>query len=425
MTPEMPADEVKRINPFDWDTEFADIVKAGGFDAVIGNPPYLFITMLNQLDKDYFAKHSLTFSYRFDIYGLFIEDSVEKILNKNGKLGFIIPHTLLNNDSFEKLRLLLIQKVKIVSLIDLGPGVFDTAKNETMLIFIENDTPNEIFETQILKSDRYLSNNCKSIHFKQNNFLGFPNHAFLLNLSDSSFILINQLKKYTTNLGNVCTINQGLRTGDNEKYLSMEKTLLSHKPVVAGKDIARYLVKNHQYVQYEPKILDAPRREEIFTSKEKIIVQEVKNITLKRRIVATYDDNQLFSLQTTNVINTRDSDKSDLKIKYLLGILNSNLINWFFLKSFPSNNHIASNQLEQIPIRTINFADPADKARHDRMVTLVTQMLDLNKKVQDARLEQEKTQLSRQIEATDAAIDTLVYELYGLTPAEIAIVEGR
>ena len=59
MTPEMPADEIKRINPFDWDTEFADIMKAGGFDVVIGNPPYLFITMLNQLDKDYFAKHSL------------------------------------------------------------------------------------------------------------------------------------------------------------------------------------------------------------------------------------------------------------------------------------------------------------------------------------------------------------------------------
>ena len=72
----------------------------------------------------------------------------------------------------------------------------------------------------------------------------------------------------------------------------------------------------------------------------------------------------------------------------------------------------------------INFTDPVDKARHDRMVTLVTRMLDLNKRLQDARLEQEKTLLSRQVEATDAAIDKLVYELYGLTPEEIGIVEG-
>ena len=76
------------------------------------------------------------------------------------------------------------------------------------------------------------------------------------------------------------------------------------------------------------------------------------------------------------------------------------------------------------PISSINPNDPADIARHDRMVTLVTQMLDLNKKLQDARLEQERTMLSRQIEAMDGAIDKLVYELYGLTAEEIAIVEG-
>jgi hypothetical protein len=81
--------------------------------------------------------------------------------------------------------------------------------------------------------------------------------------------------------------------------------------------------------------------------------------------------------------------------------------------------------VSKIPIRTINFADPTDKARHDRMVALVTQMLDLNKRLQNAKLEHEKTLLSRQVEAADAAIDTLVYELYGLTEEEIAIVEGK
>ena len=75
-------------------------------------------------------------------------------------------------------------------------------------------------------------------------------------------------------------------------------------------------------------------------------------------------------------------------------------------------------------IRTINFSDPLNKARHDRMVALVTQMLDLNKKLLEVRLEQERTMLSRQIEATDAAIDKLVYELYGLTEEGIRMVEG-
>ena len=83
-----------------------------------------------------------------------------------------------------------------------------------------------------------------------------------------------------------------------------------------------------------------------------------------------------------------------------------------------------TNYFKPFPIRTINFDDPADKARHDRMVALVTQMLELNKKLQDATLDHEKTLLSRQVEAADGAIDKLVYELYGLTAEEIAIVEG-
>ena len=80
--------------------------------------------------------------------------------------------------------------------------------------------------------------------------------------------------------------------------------------------------------------------------------------------------------------------------------------------------------LSSCSFSTINPNDPADIARHDRMIPLVTQMLDLNRKLQDARLEQDRTMLSRQIEATDAAIDKLVYELYGLTEEEIMIVEG-
>jgi hypothetical protein len=75
-------------------------------------------------------------------------------------------------------------------------------------------------------------------------------------------------------------------------------------------------------------------------------------------------------------------------------------------------------------VHTFNFADRFDPVCHERRVTLVSQMLDLNKRLQDAKLEHEKTLLSRQVEAADGAIDALVYELYGLTGEEITIVEG-
>ncbi len=82
--------------------------------------------------------------------------------------------------------------------------------------------------------------------------------------------------------------------------------------------------------------------------------------------------------------------------------------------------------IEQLPIRTINFSDPADRARHDRMVELVERMLALHEKLAAARISQEKTVIQRQIDATDRQIDRLVYELYGLTEEEIQVVEeGR
>jgi hypothetical protein len=79
--------------------------------------------------------------------------------------------------------------------------------------------------------------------------------------------------------------------------------------------------------------------------------------------------------------------------------------------------------IEQLPIRTIDFSDPADKTRHDRIVRLVESMLVLHKQLALAQTDHEKTALQRQIDATDRQIDQLVYELYGLTDEEIRIVE--
>lgn len=80
--------------------------------------------------------------------------------------------------------------------------------------------------------------------------------------------------------------------------------------------------------------------------------------------------------------------------------------------------------IEQLPIRLINFSDPSDKARHVRMVTLVEQMLALHKRLQAAASEAERGVMQQQIEATDRRIDALVYELYGLSEEEVAVVEG-
>ena len=116
------------------------------------------------------------------------------------------------------------------------------------------------------------------------------------------------------------------------------------------------------------------------------------------------------------------------KLSYWLGILNSHLMWWFISNTgyVLRGGYFAftTDYLSPFPIRTIEFSDPQDVARHDRIVSLVEQMLSLHKQLQEARTPHEQTALQRQIEATDHQIDALVYELYGLTEEEIKIVEG-
>ncbi|HRX34492.1 MAG TPA: hypothetical protein P5263_09605 [Methanoregulaceae archaeon] len=100
-----------------------------------------------------------------------------------------------------------------------------------------------------------------------------------------------------------------------------------------------------------------------------------------------------------------------------------------YLKKVSTNfrgGYFAANKqfLDQLPIRTINFSDTVDKARHDKMVAMVERMLALHKQLADVKTDHEKTLIERQIEATDRQIDALVYELYELTEEEIGIVEG-
>ena len=114
--------------------------------------------------------------------------------------------------------------------------------------------------------------------------------------------------------------------------------------------------------------------------------------------------------------------------KYVLGLLNSKLLFWRLQKTsnvFRGGWITCTKQyFGELPIRIIDLSTESDKSRHDQLVKLVEQMLELHQGLSAARTPQEQTALQRQIAATDARIDRLVYDLYGLTPEEIAVVEA-
>jgi len=410
--------EMKRVNPFDWSEGFPSAMKAGGFDCIVGNPPYLFITEVQESDRQYYQHKYESVAYRFDLFGAFIEKALKNLLSSKGHFGFIIPHTLLSNDSFRLLRLLLARNTCIYHVLDLGPGVFQNAKNETMLLFFENSLPTSASMVQVARTTpKAFSERLESVDVPQHTWATADGEPWLVRTSKQSIAVLDKMGGLAKQLGDFCTANQGLRTGDNQKYLSSTKKGAAWQPAAGGKEIGRYSpITEGLFVCYNPAVLDAPRRPGIFTSKEKIVVQEIRNISLSRRIVATLDTGKTFCLQSTNVINKKTD--TDLDIRYFLGILNSTGVNYFFRCSFPGNNHIPSNQLLRIPIPV-----PAQERTHGQVVRLVDAILDLHKKLTPANSEAQRTILQRQIDATDAEIDRLVYDLYGLTAEEIALVQ--
>lgn len=196
------------------------------------------------------------------------------------------------------------------------------------------------------------------------------------------------------------------------------------KKLLAGNDVSRYYVKwnRAEWISYGP-WLGASRERRFFTE-PRILVKQIIDWTTKR-IWASITNEELYNTQNAFNLLARDG----WSLEYLLAILNSRLMTFYHTKKFLDEfkmrfQKILIKDARRFPIHKIESNKRDDQSRHDQLVRLVNQMLGLHKSLAAAKAPQEKTSLERQIAATDAQIDRLVYDLYGLTPEEIKIVEA-
>jgi hypothetical protein len=173
-----------------------------------------------------------------------------------------------------------------------------------------------------------------------------------------------------------------------------------------------------EYVWYVPENMIHNRKtarpgEKARFEAEKIIVSR-----MGKSLVATYDQGGLYVKDAMLLLPKVDKPS----LKYLLGVINSHLLTYYYQKFFITID-VLKNALLSLPIVDINFSNPSEKSAHDQMVSLVERMLSLHK--QSPRTPQEKEILQREIDSTDRLIDALVYRLYGLTDSEVKIVEGK
>lgn len=467
-------EEYYRINPFDWNTEFSSILGGGGFDAVIGNPPYVRQELLKE-QKDYFKDHYEVYQGTTDLYAYFIEKGIS-LLRTHGIFSYIVSNKWMRANYGKPLREWL-KKQKIEEIVDFGDlPVFKKASTYPCILRVSKGKPDDTFDAVEVENLEFRD---LSEYVRENKYPISQNSLDASGWSlvdEKSQALLNKLWGRGVPLGEYVEgkIFYGIKTGLNKAFVideEIKERLISKdpkstefiKPFLAGRDIKRYkeskpdkyLIlfergwtnKNSEGHNNKWKWLK-DKYPAIAEHLEKYSVEGEKrydkgdywwelracdyyqefekpkmmlpDISIKSNF--TIDEKgELFCVNTAYIIGNCDY--------YLLGILNSKLMTFYYSLISPVFRggflRFIYQYLVLLPICKIDFSDPSEKAMHDKMVSLVEQMLDLNKKLDQAKLESDKEMIKRRIEATDNQIDKLVYELYGLTDEEIAIVEGK
>ena len=452
---------------FVWSTEFPEVFKNGGFDVIIGNPPYVLCQPSNtsELLLEEYKKFEVA-SYKIDLFHLFFEKSIN-ILKEGGKLGFITPNTYLNNKYIQPLRAYLLQNSIINQVINHEESVFAEASVDVATIILTRgiDEKNII---QTISSDRLGFFNLIA---KKEQLDWIKDEGNLFNLNVEFPINFDNCVA----LENICNSYFGIQAYDRKSSISETQVNETYRPMIDGGDIFRYeYSKPKMYFHFIAENIKSGGDESVYT-KNRIVVRQIGKtpiVGLCQKDIVT--SNTMYNLYLKN---------EDDNLKFILAILNSNLIKayWNFkysdgkqlfpkikgfqLKSLPiyvgekHQQNLISEKVELMLLSTeknsallkkfieyiqskFSIDKITNKLKNWHELTFSDFIKELNnaiKKVGGEKLskldemewmelfeakKKEANELKVEIEKTDKAIDGMVYELYGLSEKEIAIVEG-
>ena len=390
---------------FKWTEEFEPIIKAGGFDVVIGNPPYG--AEYSDAEKDF-----LKTKYNEDKTGnsasFFILRGLELVKDK-GYFAYIVPKQLTYISSWEYIRNRLLD-CQIIKVVDVSEA-FKDVELEQVVFIVKKTKP----------KDRIVVgfSNKSVIEESTSNRKFFSDERFPLWINEHNFSIFTKILSGSTPLSNLAHVNWG---GPVAKYLSKTKTDDSI-PCLRGREIRRYNFASEYFI----KTGDIVPTYHI--KGEKLLFQRIVSRCGSRivanyrdaRIVGTYGNDNYYADKTVTLIWD-----SSISLKYLLGILNSKLISWFahrylwnrsqltmefmysYARDFPIRASVKENQIRSLELLV------------DKMLSLNNRVAGLFDKVTD-----ERRKLEEEIRVTDEAIDELVYEIYGITETEKKIVEDN
>lgn len=396
-----------------------------GFDIIIANPPYINIENLQASLKTYLYNYYDSCIGRTDIYVAFLDHSIS-LLNKSGILTFIIPYAFTNQRYGTVLRKKIIENNHIIEILDTSEFFVFEATVKNIILLVAKRKKDEDTSIKIVTSfDNFEQNSFVKHNLNQRSYLRLKDYRFETKPILDIISLKDKIINNSILFNDICFIGYGARLNHKSKSISKDFYIHSQykdgcKPFIEGKNIERYYHTQNGWLNYKPHEHYNSMFSELFENDKIMFINVVKE-----KLRFSFDNQHFYNSHTVincvlwyllkhashtsirrNINHLRIDQSYKYDYKYLLAILNSKLINWYFLSFLSEKLHFYPDDAKRLPIKKL------DKSEQKDFIRIVNEIL---------KCKQQNPQTNTK--HLEDQIDIMVYKLYNLTYEEVKIID--
>jgi hypothetical protein len=411
--------EERIIKPFSWQKAYPTVFKNGGFDVVIGNPPWVSLNgkfgndILNSQAQKYLIRKYSGNTYRPNLYEYFVHKGLE-LINESGYFTFIVPDRLGYNEQFISLREKILRNFKVEELLYKAP--FPGIVTDTVIFRIINKNEPESNNYKISVGEFGKKLQTKNV----NDYLADTEKKFAYESNDESTKVLDKIfkNKRTSPFAEIIESKTGVIL--DTKQVTKEKTNNKQIKIAKGRSIGKFSFLANFFCEFGPNtIKGGTNNVKKLGVKEKVLLRKTGF-----PIIATFDDSGMYPEQSLYFLI---NNKTNNSLKYFTALINSNLFQFVFINKLVTNKdstpQLKKVDLDKFPVFVCDFKNKDEKAKHDDIVKQVNLLLKFNEELKETTFHNKIEHLNTRIEHCEESINIIISELYGLTKTDIETVD--